>query len=219
MSFFPKADAAVLPTLIEEDSLPLRPTDIGPIYDADTVDTPIEPWSQEIESCFYPPKLHPYGCATIPKDTRRTRSRYLRASLARNERLRLSMLWYYGRDLDKEPDLLSGLQEKACLAQESSGWEYAVVGLLDVNVYIRLATVGLPIAILPRGETLCAHTVMQPPGVRNHASDCRLWPTDLLHIERISPPKYVRGLEISRLAICGTGGIDGLRGCPSSNAV
>jgi hypothetical protein len=37
--------------------------------------------------------------------------------------------------------------------------------VLDVNVYIRLATVGLQLAILPRGETLCAHTVTQPPGV------------------------------------------------------
>lgn len=74
------------------------------------------------------------------------------------------MLWYYARDLDNEPELLAGLQEKACLAQESSDWEYAVVGVLDVNVYIRLATVGLQLAILPRGETLCAHTVTQPPG-------------------------------------------------------
>lgn len=75
------------------------------------------------------------------------------------------MLWYYGRDLGNEPELLSGLQEKVCLAQESSGWEFAIVGLLDVNVYIRLATVGVQVSILPRGETLCAHTVTQPPGV------------------------------------------------------
>lgn len=76
------------------------------------------------------------------------------------------MLWYYTRDIlrDPEPELLAGLQEKACLAQESTGWEYAVIGLLDVNVYIRLVTVGLQVAILPRGETLCAHTVTQPPG-------------------------------------------------------
>ncbi|KAM3455111.1 hypothetical protein MY5147_008789 [Beauveria neobassiana] len=74
------------------------------------------------------------------------------------------MLWYYGRDLESEHEFLAGLQEKACLAQESSGWEFAVIGLLDVNVYIRLATVGLKLGILPRGETICAHTVTQPPG-------------------------------------------------------
>jgi hypothetical protein len=75
------------------------------------------------------------------------------------------MLWYYAKGLDNEPELLAGLQEKACLAQENSGWEFAVIGLLDANVYIRLATVGLELAILPRVETVCAHTVTQPPGV------------------------------------------------------
>lgn len=76
------------------------------------------------------------------------------------------MLWYYTRDILKEPEFLSGLQEKAHLAQESTGWEFAVIGILDVNFYIRLATVGLQLGILPRGETICAHTVTQPPGVR-----------------------------------------------------
>jgi hypothetical protein len=76
------------------------------------------------------------------------------------------MLWYYTRDiLNEDGEFSSGLQEKAYLAQKSAGWEFAVIGILDVNVYIRLAAIGLPLAILPRGETLCAHTVTQPPGV------------------------------------------------------
>ena len=76
------------------------------------------------------------------------------------------MLWYYTRDILKETgEFLSGLQEKAYLAQESTGWEFVIIGILDVNLYIRLATIGLPLAILPRGETICAHTITQPPGV------------------------------------------------------
>jgi hypothetical protein len=75
------------------------------------------------------------------------------------------VLWYYTRDILKEDEFLAGLQEKAHLAQESVGWEFAVIGILDVDVYIRLATVGLELGVLPRGETLCAHTVTQPPGV------------------------------------------------------
>ncbi|UKZ84147.1 uncharacterized protein TrAFT101_000068 [Trichoderma asperellum] len=164
MHFFPKADAALLSPSLEEQSLPTRPTNVGPIFDVDNAEIPIAPWTPDTESCFYPTKIDPYASASIPKKPPRAPSRYLRAHLAKNERLRLSMLWYYGRDLGNEPELLSGLQEKACLAQESSGWEFAIVGLLDVNVYIRLATVGVQLAILPRGETLCAHTVTQPPG-------------------------------------------------------
>lgn len=169
MQFFPKADAGLL-TPSPDAQRPVRPTTISPIYDVDNVATPIEPWVRENESRLYPPKLDPFAPSSIPREASDLTSGYLRAHLAKNERLRLSMLWYYGRDLEKEPELLAGLQEKACLAQESSGWEFAVVGVLDVNVYIRLATVGLNLGILPRGETLCAHTVTQPPGVRTRRS-------------------------------------------------
>lgn len=76
------------------------------------------------------------------------------------------MLWYYTRDIFKEFEFLSGLQEKVCIAQESTDWDCAIIGVLDVNFYKRLATVGVPLGILPRGETLCAHMVAQPLGVR-----------------------------------------------------
>ncbi|KAJ9424557.1 hypothetical protein QL093DRAFT_2218845 [Fusarium oxysporum] len=165
MHFFPKADAALLSSTIDKHSLPPRPKAIGPVFDANNFKAPIEPWTSDVDSSFYPPKPDPFGPSSIPPEAHcASSSKYVRSRLAKNERLRLSMLWYYARDLDNEPELLAGLQEKACLAQESSGWEYAVVGVLDVNVYIRLATVGLQLAILPRGETLCAHTVTQPPG-------------------------------------------------------
>lgn len=75
------------------------------------------------------------------------------------------MLWYYTRDIFEETEFLSGLQEKVCIAEESTGWEFAIIGILDVNFYVRLATIGVPLGILPRGETICAHTVAQPPGV------------------------------------------------------
>ncbi|KAF5660899.1 histidine kinase [Fusarium heterosporum] len=161
MHFFPRADAGLLSS--RPHNIPPRPKNVGPIFDKDNFKTPVQPWTDHDDS-LYPPKSDPFAPASIPPEPTCPSSKYLRTRLAKNERLRLSMLWYYARDLDSEPELLAGLQEKACLAQENSGWEYAVVGLLDVNVYIRLATVGLQLAILPRGETLCAHTVTQPPG-------------------------------------------------------
>ncbi|KAH7143443.1 histidine kinase HHK3 [Dactylonectria macrodidyma] len=160
--FFPTADAAVL--LSKHPSPTTRPQTLGPIYDADNIDRPIEIWNTKIEKSFYPPKTEPFAPASIPDKFLCETDRYLRAFLAENERLRLSMLWYYTRDILEEHELLSGLQEKAHLAQDSTKWEYAVVGILDVHVYIRLATVGLPLGILPRGETICAHTVAQPLG-------------------------------------------------------
>ncbi|KAL4728245.1 hypothetical protein ACLX1H_004987 [Fusarium chlamydosporum] len=164
MHFFPKADSALLSSTVDHNSLPPRPKAIGPIFDANNFKKPVEPWADGVQSDLYPPKEDPYAPSAIPVEPSCPSVRYPRSRLAKNERLRLSMLWYYASDLEEEPELLAGLQEKACLAQENSGWEFAVVGLLDVNVYIRLATVGLQLAILPRGETLCAHTVTQPPG-------------------------------------------------------
>ncbi|KAK7431566.1 hypothetical protein QQZ08_001784 [Neonectria magnoliae] len=162
MPFFPKADAAVLSS--KRAPPESYPQTVGPIYDPDNLDTPLEPWTGDVEESFYPPKEEAFAPSSIPRKLTCLCDRYLRAFLAKNERLRLSMLWYYTRDIFKETEFLSGLQEKVQLAKDSTGWEFAVIGIQDVNFYIRLATIGLPLAILPRGETICAHTVTQPPG-------------------------------------------------------
>lgn len=165
--FFPKVDSAILSPKHQRERSPIHPRTVGPIYDSENANRPIEPWSTAVEMCLYPQTAEAYAPAPIPgKPTAFSSDRYLRAFLAENERLRLSMLWYYTRDILKEAEFLSGLQEKAFFAQESTGWEFVVIGILDVNFYIRLVTVGLQLAILPRGETICAHTITQPPGVR-----------------------------------------------------
>ena len=161
--FFPKADAAILSYRLSPP--PTYPDIVGPIYDPHNADFPCPPWSVDSEKNNYPSQKEPFAPATIPEKQPCYLDRYLRASLARNERLRLSMLWYYTRGIFDEAEFLSGLQEKVCIAQESTGWENAIIGILDVNFYQRLATVGVPLGILPRGETLCGHLVAQPPSV------------------------------------------------------
>ncbi|CAH0032904.1 unnamed protein product [Clonostachys rhizophaga] len=162
VSFFPRADAAVLSS--QHESLPAREQTVGPIYDPRNFDKPLEPWPFASGETLYPPKSDQFAPSSIPEKPPYLTDPYLRAFLARNERLRLSMLWYYTRGILDEPEFRAGLQEKVQLAQESTGWEFAIVGILDINFYIRIATVGVPVSILPRGETLCAHTVTQPPG-------------------------------------------------------
>ena len=164
--FFPKADAAVLSCKLAPP--PIYPQVVGPVYDPEHVDIPILPWSLDAQKTYYPSQTEAYAPAPIPDKQLHLPGRYLRASLAKNERLRLSMLWYYTRDIFKETEFLSGLQEKVRIAQESTGWDFAIIGILDVNFYRRLATVGVPLGILPRGECLCSHTVTQPPGVCQH---------------------------------------------------
>ncbi|KAH7025690.1 histidine kinase HHK3 [Microdochium trichocladiopsis] len=160
--FRPRADALVLST--KTGTLPDYPAEIAPIFDPANYTKPVSRCATDTHDQVYPPSADPYAPAPVPDRPPHLADPYLRAYLASNERLRLSMLWYYTHDIFKEKEFLLGLQEKAAVAQESTGWEYVVIGLLDVHVYTRLATVGLPLGILPRGETLCAHTVTQPPG-------------------------------------------------------
>jgi len=100
-------------------------------------------------------------------------------SLSENERLRLTLFWYYtnGSNLLEDKEFLLGLQQKLDLVQAFMGWEFAIMGLLSENVYTRVATAGLPLAILPRRESTCSHTINQPPGsvfmLPNMASDWR----------------------------------------------
>lgn len=164
VSFFPKADAFVLSS--KHGQPPTRPQSVGPVYDPANADVPVAPYDQEAHEALYPPPDEPYGAAPVP-DTlpMRASEKYPRAYMANNERLRLSMLWYYTRDILTESEFLSGLQEKVHMAKESTEWDFAIIGILDVNFYIRLATVGAPLGTLPRGETICAHTVTQPPSV------------------------------------------------------
>ncbi|KAK2602325.1 hypothetical protein N8I77_008869 [Diaporthe amygdali] len=97
--------------------------------------------------------------------------------LASNERLRLTMLWYYTRGLYEDGEFLQLLQEKLDLVQTFMEWEFALLGLLSEDVYTRVAATGLPLAVLPRRESTCSHTVTQEPGtlfmLPNMASDWR----------------------------------------------
>ncbi|PNP40929.1 hypothetical protein TGAMA5MH_06795 [Trichoderma gamsii] len=158
-AFFPRTDAVVLSS--KHEPPPALPQTVWPIFDPDNLDKPIEPWNPDVEKNYYPAQDDEYAPSTAPDVPLSNDGQYLRGFLAENERLRLSMLWYYTRDILNEPEFLSGLQQKANLAQESSGWDFVIIGIQDLNYYIRLAAVGLPLAIHPRGESLCAHTITQ----------------------------------------------------------
>ena len=167
-SFFPKADAAVIRTQYEPPSPTSRPSEVAPILDPAWANTALDSWSADIARKVYPEPTDVFSPAPIPDDNLASSciaDRYLFPRLTRNERLRLTMLFYYTRDAIHDKELVSRLQEKVYLARETVGWEFAIAGLLNHNTYTRLVTAGLPLAVLPRRESTCAHTVHQPPGV------------------------------------------------------
>lgn len=45
------------------------------------------------------------------------------------------------------------------------GWEFAIMGLVFEDAFNRIATAGMPLAVVPRRESPCSHTINQEPGV------------------------------------------------------
>ncbi|KAF2481713.1 hypothetical protein BDY17DRAFT_227846, partial [Neohortaea acidophila] len=89
---------------------------------------------------------------------------YLAPSLARNERLRLNRFWYYTRGMAQDTELLHRIQEKVNLVRDFLGWEIALCGLLDNDVFERLVSAGMLPGTVRRMESPCSHTIVQPPG-------------------------------------------------------
>ena len=164
-SFFPKSDAAVLRS--KHDAPTERPSETAPIFDTDNATKALNIWSVEVAEHVYPDQTDVWAPATIPDSPllQCAPAGYLFPVLTRNERLRRTLLFYYTRGALEDDELMSRLQEKVYLARDTVGWEFVIAGLLNHNTYTRMVTVGLPLAVLPRRESTCAHTVNQPPGV------------------------------------------------------
>ncbi|KXJ90263.1 hypothetical protein Micbo1qcDRAFT_164797 [Microdochium bolleyi] len=122
--------------------------------------SPLSPWSPDgqIALCLADnPHDAPAAAGSDPTD------RYLVPSLARNERHRLTMFWYYTFDILNNAELIARLAEKTQLAAHTAGWDIALVGLVDMNTFTRIASQGILPAVMPRRETPCAHIVNQAP--------------------------------------------------------
>ncbi|CAO2655958.1 Nn.00g047610.m01.CDS01 [Neocucurbitaria sp. VM-36] len=168
-TFFPKADVVLLPLNQNLPPPESRPTVVAPVLDVEHVDKALDGWSVTVAQSVYPQKDDQWAPAPIPQRAACPRhcaaDRYLFPMLTRNERLRLTMLFYHTRGACEDQELMSRLQEKVDLVRETIGWEFVIAGLLNHNTYNRMVTVGLPLAILPRRESTCAHTINQPPGM------------------------------------------------------
>ncbi|KAI4846737.1 hypothetical protein E4T44_04899, partial [Aureobasidium sp. EXF-8845] len=175
---FPSAEGRTAPR--DARSLPLRPRSIGPVFDQQHATEPIAAFDQEAHNRNYanqePDNDQPTPAEQAPSDLQDT---YLMPSLSENERLRLTLFWYYthANKMMEDDEFLLALQQKLDLVQAFMGWDFAIMGLVSEHVFTRVAVAGLPLAILPRRESTCSHTINQPPGsvfmLPNMASDWR----------------------------------------------
>jgi hypothetical protein len=87
---------------------------------------------------------------------------YLFPSLACNERDRLTQLWLLQHGIDRDPAFQKHLNNLISLVRMASGYDIAILGLVDSDVYKRVATDGCPMSTQPRRDAIGAHTVLQP---------------------------------------------------------
>ncbi|KAI4847313.1 hypothetical protein E4T44_04580 [Aureobasidium sp. EXF-8845] len=176
---FPSAARRIAPR--DGRSLALRPRSIGPVFDQQHADEPIPEWNKDGHHANYTipdPDLDP-DQRLVPEQPQVFQDAYLVPTLSENERLRLTLFWYYtlANRMQEDEELLLALQQKLDLVQVFMGWEFAIMGLLSEHVYTRVVTAGLPLAILPRRESTCSHTINQPSGtvfmLPNMTSDWR----------------------------------------------
>lgn len=175
-AFFPTTNALGI-SLESHHPLPARPTEVAPILDPENADRPLLEFDDTVRQLCFGENPTATPEAFAPPQPETFNDLYLYPFLARNERLRLTLLWYYTRLITKNDTLMSNLHGLLTIVQKFVGWEFAIVGMLDEAVYTRLAAINLPLALLPRRESTCAHTINQDPGtvfsITNMAEDWR----------------------------------------------
>lgn len=162
-SFFPKVDAHAY---WNEDAQAGLPRSAAVAGGPEHIDLPIRAYDEDAFEANYGGGAE--SCQLVspePLQPDTFSEPYLYPMLTRNERLRLTMLWYHTRDMNQNTELMQRLQEKVDLVKEFLGWDFAICGLVDSNDFTRVVTAGIPVAVLPRRESTCSHTVVQKPGV------------------------------------------------------
>ncbi|TRX89888.1 hypothetical protein FHL15_009160 [Xylaria flabelliformis] len=157
--YFPRSGSKHGSSLLLQQ-LPPPPKAVGPIFDPEHVKEPLPVFDQKAHEQYYNGPSET-GEALPPPSPDDFEDRYLVPTLSRNERLRLTMLWYHTSQIEKEERLLAEIDTLVRSAQKVIGWEYAIAGILNESTFRRLAAVNLPLAVLPRRESTCSHTINQ----------------------------------------------------------
>lgn len=160
---FPQAEGS--PSWPGSRRLPARPSHELPDLQRVLPGVPIPEFNKRVHEASYAPRKDGIYADLPPPRPDGFSDPYLMPSLTKNERLRLTMLWYHTDSIYSDEEFLRRLQEQLDLVQTFMGWEMAIMGFVSEDIFTRVATAGLPLAIVPRRESPCSHTINQEPGV------------------------------------------------------
>lgn len=166
---FPSIREGFSPVLDPTITVPDQPTTIGPVFEPEKFHKALAPFSDRLhDSVFGQPSLLDSETSVPPCPLDFT-DRYLYPSLSKNEYLRLNMLWYYTRGVREDTEVLRKLTQILGMVKQSLDWEIGIIGIVEANTFSRLVTADtIPVAMIPRRESPCSHTINQHPGVRGY---------------------------------------------------
>ncbi|KAJ9624433.1 hypothetical protein H2203_005168 [Taxawa tesnikishii (nom. ined.)] len=120
--YFPRAEGnSIWPRDHGLPELPERPTGVGPVYDTANANSSLETFNEFEYETNYQQNKSSDETTPIPQQLTNFSEAYLAPRLTRNERLRLTMLWYLTRQVTEDKDLLRRLQEKVDIVQDFIG--------------------------------------------------------------------------------------------------
>lgn len=146
-----------------KNTVPERPSE-HTVFDSNLTSSPIFEFNEGDFQRLYPADRDEDGCVTEPIKPVDFEDPYLFPTLTKNELIRLKLLWYYGRYIENDTHLLSCLQDQVDLVNDFMGKDCVILGLLDHDYYRRVVTANVPLAVLPRREATCAHTILHDGG-------------------------------------------------------
>lgn len=131
VSYFPKVDRLFKRSDSDTPTLPRRPSKIAPIFDQEHADKPLHRFNEDQHQLHYAEGTTSPLTTPLPPQPDSFSSRYLFPTLSRNERLRLTMMWYYMRGIAGDEELLRKLQDIVRLVRTFIGWEFVIMGILS----------------------------------------------------------------------------------------
>ncbi|GME29141.1 hypothetical protein GTA08_BOTSDO07707 [Neofusicoccum parvum] len=131
VSYFPKVERLFKRSDSDTPTQPRRPYKLAPVFDPDHADQPLARYDETQHILSYAEGTTAPLQTPLPPRPADFSSVYLFPSLARNERLRLTMMWYYTRGISEDEELLQKLQNIIKLVRTFIGWEFVIMGILS----------------------------------------------------------------------------------------
>ncbi|KAL1631814.1 hypothetical protein SLS56_004335 [Neofusicoccum ribis] len=138
VSYFPKVERLFKRSDSDTPTQPRRPYKLAPVFDPDHADQPLARYDETQHILSYAEGTTAPLQTPLPSRPADFSSAYLFPSLARNERLRLTMTWYYTRGISEDEELLQKLRNIIKLVRTFIGWEFVIMGILSEDAYTRL---------------------------------------------------------------------------------